>query len=84
MAEKRWVMPRFAGGYDGIIQIAPLTMPEIVAHNILPKIREDFQIPLLTIYVDEQSGKAGMVTRLEAFIDLIRRQSAQGKRRTAL
>lgn len=69
-------------GYDGIIQIAPLTcMPEIVAHNILPKIREDFQIPLLTIYVDEHSGKAGMVTRLEAFIDLLRRQSAREKRR---
>jgi len=73
-------------GYDGVIQIAPLTcMPEIVAHNILPKVRENYQIPLLTIYVDEQSGKAGVVTRLEAFIDLIRRRIANTKkRRTAL
>lgn len=71
-------------GYDGIIQIAPLTcMPEIVAHNILPKVRENYQIPLLTIYVDEQSGKAGLVTRLEAFLDLIRRQKTKGTRRTA-
>ncbi|MGI6225251.1 MAG: CoA protein activase [Peptococcales bacterium] len=71
-------------GFDGIIQIAPLTcMPEIVAHNILPKVREKYQIPMLTIYVDEQSGKAGLVTRLEAFLDLIQRQLACGKRRTA-
>ncbi|NLT96243.1 MAG: CoA protein activase [Clostridia bacterium] len=72
-------------GYDGIIQIAPLTcMPEIVAHTILPRIREDYQIPVLTLYVDEQSGKAGMITRLEAFVDLIRRQKGnQQKRRAA-
>lgn len=71
-------------GYDGIVQIAPLTcMPEIVAHTILPKVRENYQIPLLTIYVDEQSGKAGIVTRLEAFTDLIRRQLANQERRRA-
>lgn len=63
-------------GYQGLIQIAPLTcMPEIVAHSILGKIREDYNIPILTLYVDEQSGKAGTITRLEAFVDLIKRQS---------
>lgn len=61
--------------YDGIVQIAPLTcMPEIIAHGIMPKIKEDFGIPVLTIYLDEQSGKAGLVTRLEAFVDLIKRR----------
>ena len=59
-------------GYQGLIQIAPLTcMPEIVAHSILSEIRKEFDIPILTLYVDEQSGKAGILTRLEAFVDLI-------------
>jgi predicted nucleotide-binding protein (sugar kinase/HSP70/actin superfamily) len=63
-------------GYQGLIQIAPLTcMPEIVAHSILSEIRKEFDIPILTLYVDEQSGKAGILTRLEAFVDLIQRQS---------
>ncbi|MDD3314964.1 MAG: CoA protein activase [Syntrophaceticus sp.] len=58
--------------YDGVIQLAPLTcMPEIVAHSVFPAVSEDYQIPLLTFYLDELSGEAGLQTRLEAFVDLI-------------
>lgn len=59
-------------GYDGIVQVAPLTcMPEIVAHNIFPQVSEKCGIPVLNIYVDEQTGHAGLDTRLEAFIELL-------------
>lgn len=69
-------------GYDGLIQLTPLTcMPEIIAHSILPRVREDLGTPILTLYVDEQTGQAGMQTRLEAFIDLIRRQKMLERRR---
>jgi predicted nucleotide-binding protein (sugar kinase/HSP70/actin superfamily) len=62
-------------GYDGIVQVAPLTcMPEIVAHTIFPRVSEYYGIPILTIYVDEQSGEAGIGTRLEAFVDLLQRK----------
>jgi predicted nucleotide-binding protein (sugar kinase/HSP70/actin superfamily) len=58
--------------YDGVIQLAPLTcMPEIVAHSVFPAISKDYDMPLLTFYLDELSGEAGIQTRLEAFIDLI-------------
>ncbi|MDF2502146.1 MAG: Protein of unknown function CoA enzyme activase [Anaerosporomusa subterranea] len=58
--------------YDGIIHVFPFTcMPEVVAKNILPKVSEDIGIPILSIAFDEQSGEAGLVTRLEAFIDLL-------------
>ncbi|HZW82576.1 MAG TPA: hypothetical protein VFF14_04025 [Candidatus Deferrimicrobium sp.] len=61
-------------GFDGIIQLLPLTcMPEIVAAAILPKVSKSLNIPIMTLYVDEQSGEAGTLTRLEAFIDLISR-----------
>lgn len=59
-------------GYDGIVQVAPLTcMPEIVAHTVFPRVSYSCGIPVLTIYVDEQSGTEGINTRLEAFIDLL-------------
>jgi predicted nucleotide-binding protein (sugar kinase/HSP70/actin superfamily) len=56
--------------YDGIIHLAPFTcMPEIVAQNIMPSTKES--IPVLTILCDEQMAKQGMLTRLEAFVDLL-------------
>lgn len=59
-------------GFDGIVQVAPLTcMPEIVAHTIFPRVSEHCGIPVMTVYVDEQTGQEGLNTRLEAFIDLL-------------
>lgn len=61
-------------GFDGVIQLLPLTcMPEIVAAAILPQVSKSLAVPAMTLYVDEQSGDAGTLTRLEAFIDLISR-----------
>jgi len=68
-------------GYDGVIQIYPLTcMPEIVAESILPEVEKDFDIPVLTLIIDEMTGEAGYITRIEAFIDLLNRR----KERAAL
>jgi len=62
-------------GYDGVIQIYPLTcMPEIVAESILPEVQNDIDIPVLTLIIDEMTGEAGYLTRVEAFIDLINRR----------
>jgi predicted nucleotide-binding protein (sugar kinase/HSP70/actin superfamily) len=59
--------------YDGIVHLAPFTcMPEIVAQNIMPSTKE--KIPVLTILCDEQLAKAGVLTRLEAFVDLLERK----------
>jgi len=59
--------------YDGLIHLAPFTcMPEIVAQNIMPSTKEN--IPVLTILCDEQIAKPGMLTRLEAFVDLLERK----------
>jgi len=59
-------------GFDGVIQILPFTcMPEIVAQSILPGFSQDTGVPVMTLIVDEQSGEAGIMTRLEAFVDLL-------------
>lgn len=61
-----------AQGYDGVIQLLPFTcMPEIVAASILPRVQAELNIPVLTIVVDEHSGEAGLITRLESFVDLL-------------
>ena len=68
-------------GLDGVIQLAPFTcIPEIVAKAILPKVSEDLDIPVLSFFLDEQTGEAGVRTRLEAFVDLLkrRRESRRG------
>lgn len=62
-------------GYDGVIQIYPLTcMPEIVAQSILPSIERDCDIPILTLIIDEMTGEAGYMTRIEAFVDLLNKR----------
>jgi len=66
-------------GFDGLIQVGPLTcMPEIVAQAILPKVSQDEQIPIMTLWVDEQTGEAGLQTRLEAFVDMVERKTRRG------
>lgn len=70
----------FAGeGYDGVIQIYPLScMPEIVAQSILPTVEEELDIPILTLIIDEMTGEAGYLTRIEAFMDLLKRRRDRG------
>lgn len=72
-------------GFHGIVQLAPLTcMPEIVAHTIFPRVSEIMGVPVLTIYVDEQSGQEGINTRLEAFIDLLSSRVSSLDRKTTV
>lgn len=62
-------------GFDGVIQLAPFTcIPEIVSKTVLTQVSKQYDIPILTFFLDEQTGKAGMATRLEAFVDLLRRK----------
>lgn len=62
-------------GLDGAIQVIPFTcMPEVVAETILKKVSEDLNIPTLTLIYDEQTGEEGFNTRLEAFIDLLKKR----------
>lgn len=62
-------------GYDGIIQVFPFTcMPEIVAESILPEMRAHYGVPVMIMIMDEHTGEAGTLTRLEAFVDLLARK----------
>lgn len=62
-------------GYDGIIHIYPFScMPEVVAQYALKNIAGDYNLPLLSLSIDEHASDVGLVTRVEAFVDCIQRK----------
>ncbi len=64
-----------AKNFDGVIQLAPFTcIPEIVAKSIMPAVSKARGIPVMTLFLDEQTGQGGIETRLEAFLDLLRQK----------
>jgi predicted nucleotide-binding protein (sugar kinase/HSP70/actin superfamily) len=68
-------------GIDGVIQLAPFTcIPEIVARGVLPSVSNDLDIPVISFFLDEQTGEAGYRTRLEAFVDLLIRKRDQRRK----
>lgn len=69
--------------FDGVIQLFPFTcMPDTIAKGIIGKVAREMDIPVLSLVVDEQTGKAGVITRLEAFLDLLLARRAKHARRT--
>ena len=60
-------------GYDGVLHILPFPcMPESTVAVILDDIAHDYQIAMMRLIFDVQTGEAGMITRLEAFVDMLR------------
>lgn len=69
-------------GFDAVIHIFPFTcLPEVIARTVFVRVSRDMDIPILSMSVDEQTGRAGTLTRLEALVDLAwaRRQRARGR-----
>ena len=74
-----------AGQVDGLIHVAPFNCtPEVVAQSALARLGREQKVPVLTLSFDEQTGRAGMVTRLEAFVDMLwARRRARRRGRSA-
>jgi predicted nucleotide-binding protein (sugar kinase/HSP70/actin superfamily) len=67
-------------GIDGVIHLLPFScMPEIVSQNILNKVTKEEKIPVLSLVLDEQTGRAGYITRIEAFVELVKRKKIKNK-----
>ncbi len=64
-------------GIDGVIHLWPFTcMPEIVAQSILTRVTRDLGLPLLTVILNEQTGQAGLKTRIESFAHILEERRA--------
>jgi predicted nucleotide-binding protein (sugar kinase/HSP70/actin superfamily) len=60
-------------GFDGVIQLLPFAcMPESTVRPILEKIHQETGIPFLSLSLDEQVAEAGIDTRIEAFVDVVK------------
>lgn len=65
--------------FDGAIQIFPLgCMPEVVTKSVLPALSNDLDFPVLSLVMDEMTGDAGYVTRIEAFLDMLESKRKKG------
>ena len=59
--------------FDGIVHLLPFgCMPEVTIRPILEKIHRQSGIPFLSLSLDEQVAEAGINTRLEAFVDVVK------------
>ncbi len=62
-------------GVDGVIHLYPFTcMPEVSSRAILGNVARTLNIPVLHFSFSEQTGEAGVDTRLEAFVDMLERK----------
>ncbi len=52
-----------------------LYTPEISAMSILPKIANEYKVPILYFSFDSEDNEVGVDTRLEAFYDMIKRRN---------
>jgi predicted nucleotide-binding protein (sugar kinase/HSP70/actin superfamily) len=58
-------------GFDAVVHLLPFTcMPEVIAKGILGRVSSESGLPVLSLSIDEQTGRAGVETRLEALMDL--------------
>jgi predicted nucleotide-binding protein (sugar kinase/HSP70/actin superfamily) len=60
------------GEVDGLVHVAPFNCtPEIVAQSALVSMKRQQGVPVLNLSFDEQTARAGLITRLEAFTDML-------------
>mgnify|MGYP005841315593 CR=1 FL=1 len=75
-----------ASDVDGVISIVSFACgPDSVMQTIVQRsAKEPGSKPLLGITIDEHTGEAGLITRLEAFVDMLaRRKHGMGRRQQA-
>ena len=64
---------------DGMIVVVSFACgPDAVMLETLQGLSSRFNVPLLNLVLDEHSGEAGLVTRIEAFVDVLARRKTLG------
>ncbi|AEF94889.1 Protein of unknown function DUF2229, CoA enzyme activase [Desulfotomaculum nigrificans CO-1-SRB] len=68
------------GKVDGIIHVAAFACgPDSMTGELIERyIRREGKIPFMSINLDEHTGEAGVITRLEAFLDMVRWRRTAG------
>ena len=62
-------------GFDGVVHVAPFPcMPEFTVSSIVDDVAHDYGLPVIHFTFDTHTADAGMITRLEAFTDMLKRK----------
>lgn len=65
-------------GFAGVIQLKPFgCLPELVSQSVMDKLSKKYDLPVLTISIDEQTADANILTRLEAFLEMIKEKDCR-------
>ncbi|MGI5837567.1 MAG: acyl-CoA dehydratase activase-related protein [Chloroflexota bacterium] len=67
------------GGVDGIISVVAFGCgPDSLMIDLVTRAaKRQYKKPLMNITIDEHTAEAGLVTRLEAFVDMLQRRAAK-------
>ncbi|MBA7712270.1 hypothetical protein ES703_121242 [subsurface metagenome] len=62
-------------GFDGVIHVIPFPcMPESTVAPIIDDIGQNYEMPIMRLIFDTHTAEGGLDTRLEAFVDIIKRK----------
>ncbi|MGJ7044399.1 2-hydroxyacyl-CoA dehydratase [Thermoanaerobacterium thermosulfurigenes] len=68
-------------GFDGVIHLKPFgCLPELISQSIIDKISKQYDFPIISLSIDEQSATANLLTRIEAFIDVVKNKKLMVKK----
>ncbi|MGB9680079.1 MAG: 2-hydroxyacyl-CoA dehydratase [Thermoanaerobacteraceae bacterium] len=60
-------------GFDGVIHLKPFgCLPELITQSVIDKIIREYDYPIISLSIDEQVATANLLTRIEAFLDVIK------------
>jgi len=70
-----WIIDFAERGFDAVIHLMPFScLPELVTRSVIPAMSEDLDISILSVSMDELTGTASVQTRLEAFIEMVKKR----------
>ncbi|MHB1413345.1 MAG: 2-hydroxyacyl-CoA dehydratase, partial [Thermoleophilia bacterium] len=60
---------------DGVIYVLAFACgPDSLVQVLIEHRARQHKVPLMSLTIDEHSGEAGLVTRIEAFVDMLMRK----------
>ncbi|HEY3374096.1 MAG TPA: acyl-CoA dehydratase activase-related protein [Candidatus Aquicultor sp.] len=71
---------------DGLIHVTAFSCgPDSIVNRVIGGIaKEHPSVPFMTLMIDEHTGEAGLMTRLEAFTDMVRRRQRVSEKKPSI
>ncbi len=75
LAAARYFLTKGRNEIDGVIFLISFACgPDSLMSELITRDMKVVNLPFLALIIDEHSGEAGMLTRIEAFVDMIKRK----------